>query len=348
MNNGVNQNTSDNNLNNNGGIAPMAGVTVAPISSEPVNASNTSSATSVYQPNISKQSNSANIIDNSSMNVQSNIPPIINPHINNSVYNYNASNSINNNMIPDNKKNKNSLLPILLIVIAFLGIYIFYSSNSHKNQIAQLTYNCTPVTSSEKDIELDLESNLVKDLYSKVYTNMREDYASNDFNDEMKLYLAYRQIPNYELYPSNCNLFSSTAMEPFKCDPNSTEVSYAFKVETLQREIKKLFGEKTEIPLKNIQLKLSCIGGYQYIPSRGEYVQGFCPKNSTVPFKVEKKLLSAISNRNTIVLKEEVHYKQSEKLALPDYLKSGIYYYTFRLDMTYHYVLVSKRYESKY
>ena len=33
---------------------------------------------------------------------------------------------------------------------------------------------------------------------------------------------------------------------------------------------------------------------------------------------------------------------------LPDYLKSGDYLYTFRLDMNYNYVLVSKIYDDKY
>ena len=45
---------------------------------------------------------------------------------------------------------------------------------------------------------------------------------------------------------------------------------------------------------------------------------------------------------------EDVKYIESEKLKLPDYLKSGTYYYTFRLDMNYNYVLINRTYESKY
>ena len=42
------------------------------------------------------------------------------------------------------------------------------------------------------------------------------------------------------------------------------------------KTIKKLYGENTSIPFTNIQLGNTCIGGYQYIPSRGEFVQGLC------------------------------------------------------------------------
>ena len=35
-------------------------------------------------------------------------------------------------------------------------------------------------------------------------------------------------------------------------------------------------------------------------------------------------------------------------MELPSYLKNGKYYYTFRLDMNYNFVLVSKTYEDKY
>ena len=35
-------------------------------------------------------------------------------------------------------------------------------------------------------------------------------------------------------------------------------------------------------------------------------------------------------------------------MTLPDFLKSGIYKYTFRLDMNYNYVFVDKIYEERY
>ena len=85
-----------------------------------------------------------------------------------------------------------------------------------------------------------------------------------------------------------------------------------------------------------------------YIPERGEYVEGECKSDNAVMYSVEKKLVEATTNRNTITLVEEVKYLENEKLKLPEYLKSGKYYYTFRLDMNYNYVLISRTYESKY
>ena len=240
-----------------------------------------------------------------------------------------------------------SLTVLLFLAVVGLGVYIFYSSSLYKSNLAHLEYNCTPVSSYQEDKQLDLNSTIVVELYNKVKTSIREDYAQPDFNDTMKLYLAFRQIPEHKYYSSNCNMFKDTTMEPYKCD-GRVFTPKAFKVEDLEHEIKVLFGEETNIPLANIKLQNNCIGGYAYIPERGEFVEGKCDVKTATSYKVDKKLKEAWTNRNTVTLVEEVKYIESEKMELPDYLKSGTYYYTFRLDMNYNYVLISKTYESKY
>ncbi len=235
---------------------------------------------------------------------------------------------------------------IFFLAAVGLGIYVFYSNNLYKASIDQMKYNCTPISSYKEEKKLDVNSTIVVELYDKVKTSIREDYAQPDFNDTMKLYLAFRQIPEHKYYNSNCNMFKNTTMEPYKCEGGF--VPKAFKEEALVHELKVLFGEETKIPLANIKLQNNCIGGYAYIPERGEFVEGKCDQQNAVFYKAEKKLIDATTNRNTIVLVEEVEYLESEKLELPAYLKSGLYYYTFRLDMNYNYVLISKTYESKY
>lgn len=249
--------------------------------------------------------------------------------------------------VPKEKKPVKVNLLLVLVIFILVGLLI-YSSKTHNEQINNLAYNCTAVASSKEEKELDLNSTLVKDLYNKVKTSIREDYAQPEFNNTMKLYLAYRQVKENEKYDSNCNLFNSQKMEPYKCEVSLSFVPKAFKEETLEIEYKKLFGENTEIALGNIKLENDCIGGYQYIPERKEFVQGKCDKNNSVPFKVDKKLKKAVSTKNMIVLTEEVKYRENEKLSLPEYLKSGTYYYTFRLDINYNWVLISKTYYEKY
>lgn len=257
---------------------------------------------------------------------------------------------------PENGKKKKRKNPssgggglsfLLFLVVVGLGVYAFYSNNLYKANLEHLKYNCTPVTSYKEEKQLPLDSTIVIELYDKVKTSIREDYAQPVFNDNMKLYLAFRQIPEHKYYESNCNMFKVTTMEPYKCDAR-VFTPKAFKVEDLEHEIRVLFGEETNIPLGNIKLQNSCIGGYAYIPERGEYVEGKCDKQIAVSYKVDKKLIDAYTTRNTITLVEDVRYIESEKLKLPDYLKSGTYYYTFRLDMNYNYVLINKTYESKY
>ena len=137
-------------------------------------------------------------------------------------------------------------------------------------------------------------------------------------------------------------------MVRYKCFESSSFRPKSFDTDTLRHEWKMLYGEDTEMPLINVKLENSCIGGYQYIAKRDEYVQGYCDYHSATLFKVSKKLVDAVVIRDTLILKEEVKYYENEKMELPSYLKSGDYYYTFRLDMNYNYVLISKKYNSKY
>lgn len=246
------------------------------------------------------------------------------------------------------KKKKNKLARFYFLIILILIGVIVYFNYAHSMEVAMLNEKCTPVSTSGKAKELDLDSTIVQDLYAKVKTSLREDLASTELNDQMKLYLAYRQLAYSEFYESNCNLFSSTAMEPFVCQESAVISPMAFKEEDLQREVKKLFGDDVEIANANIQLGTgTCIGGYQYIAERGEYVQGVCTQNTATTFKMDKELVKAESKESVITLYEEVKYYNAEGLDLPERLKSGTYVYTFKLDMKYDYIYVSKELQEK-
>lgn len=232
-----------------------------------------------------------------------------------------------------------------LLVIALLLFYSAYLYLDYNNKLNEVIYSCTPTDiSSEKSI--DINSSLVQDLYKKVKTNILEDYSQPEWDDTMRLYLAYRQLHVNDFYDSNCTLFRNEVMEPYKCEVKDF-TPRAFKVSSLVIEWKKLFGENTPINLGNIKLKNSCIGGFQYIPERDEFVEGYCNYKTTTSFKVTKSLKEATSDGATIVLKESVKYHENEKMEKPKYLRSGTYIYTFKLDMNYNYVLVSKIYDER-
>lgn len=263
--------------------------------------------------------------------------------------NINTTQPLNRN-VQDVKiiKQKSKLTPILFILLLLLGAYTLYSNLDNKKIIENLTYNCTPISSKNEDSSLDINSTLVKDLYSKVYTTVREDVAQPEWNDTMRIYLAYRQITENKKYDSNCNLFNQNAMPSYSCEVTTDFVPKAFKQSDLEIEWKKLYGENTPLTFTNIKLDYDCIGGYQYIADRQEYVQGRCSANKASKVKATKKLESATSNGNTITLKESVTYEGTDSSEVADYLKSGYYYYNFRLDMNYNYVLVNRTYEPNY
>lgn len=227
---------------------------------------------------------------------------------------------------------------LLLIVTAGFCFYMYYSYIQHQAEISHLKEKCSPVSTNGEEKELKLDSTIVLDLYSRVKTDIFEDVASlNRLDNNMKLYLAFRQIPQSELYDSNCNHFSDATMQNYAC----VGTPKAFTIDSINLEKKKLFGEDSNIPNDHIQLGSFCVGGYEFIESRGEYVQGECQVSTTTTYKAEKSLIKAKSKDSTIELYERVKYYGSEG-SLPDYLVNGIYKYTFQLDTNYNYIYVNK------
>lgn len=247
-----------------------------------------------------------------------------------------------------NKSGSGSLYTFLILIIIGLIGYTVYNNLNHEAIVKQLNFDCTPVSTTQKTKKLDITSTVVQDLYNKVQTNIREDLAEMELNDSMKIYLAYRQITPSKIYDSDCHQFAPTVLSGYTCVQTNKISPQAFKEETLQLELKKLFGEKTDIPNQDIQLGKACVGGYHYIEKRKEYVQGTCNNYSATSFKATKRIKEAISKNSTIIIKEEVRYYGNEQMKVPETLKSGIYIYTFKLDANYNYVYVSKEFEEKY
>lgn len=244
-------------------------------------------------------------------------------------------------------KRRLSLTPLFLIIIVALIGYMIYTKNDSANELNELKYQNIVTNTNGDKVELDKKSTLIQDLYTKVATTVREDIANPNLDDEMKRYLAYRQINSNKIYESQCNLFDQNKIYSYKCDDKEFKPN-AFKEETLDLEIKKIFGENSEVEKGNIQLGRQCIGGYEYIAERGEYVQGQCLENSAVTISVKKEIISAYRINDEIVIEEETKYISGNKGDIPSILKDGIYIYTFKLDTNLNYAYISKDYRTKY
>lgn len=306
-------------------------VKIVPPDENPVDASKMNAVNEISNPlgQVSTIANETTHI------VQSNIP------INNNLCE--EKNVTDFNALNKNKKTGNKIYGVFIFVIIILiGIcgYLWYY---HQKEMIRMDSQCTPVSTDGGFKTLDLDSVVVKNLYKMVKTNIREDLGESEFNDDFKSYLAFRQIAGSEFYESDCNLYNSSRMEPFTCDDVEDFSPYAFKEETFQLAFKKLFGEQINIANQDIQLGNSCVGGFQYIAERGEYVQGRCKTLGAILYRVEKELVDAVSNKSTIVLTERVKYYGSEGLDVPERLVSGDYEYTFKLDMNYNYILIDKK-----
>lgn len=329
MNNGVNQNNV--NQSNNQGQVVTNTTTVAGNGMQPVN----SVSNQVVNTNQVNPAVNSNGLVGSTVNNNGVVPQ---PQINQAVATGGGPSPKVSK--PKKKRGKTIFILLLLLVIAFMGYYIY---TDYLKDMRLANSECSPVSTSANETTLDINSPLVQDLYSRVATNIKEDVVSTTLDDNMKLYLAYRMIPNNLIYESNCNLFSDTAMLPYTCHVSATFVPTAFKEEVLQRQLKILFGENTNILNQNIQLgKTSCIGGYQYIEARGEYVLGYCEEVPVTTYQVTKTLRRAVSQDSIIKIYEDVDYMMSESNMLPENLKDGTYIYTFQLDKNYNYIYVGK------
>ena len=245
------------------------------------------------------------------------------------------------------KRRRLSLTPLFLIIIVALIGYMIYTKNDAANEVDELKYQNIVTNTNGDKVELDIKSTLIQDLYTKVATTVREDIANPNLDDEMKRYLAYRQINSNMIYESQCNLFDQNKIYSYKCDDKEFKPN-AFKEETLDLEIKKIFGENSEVEKGNIQLGRQCIGGYEYIAERGEYVQGQCLENNAVTISVKKEIISAYRINDEVVIEEETKYISGNKGDIPSILKDGIYIYTFKLDTNLNYAYISKDYRTKY
>lgn len=255
----------------------------------------------------------------------------------------NTNNTVSNNQVAPvivYKKVRSAGTIFLLLVIACLfgACYLFKQETDNTLNYYQNEYS--PVEEGEEK-QLDLDSTLVQMLYNRVKTTALEDLANPEFDDNLKRYLAYRNLSTDEFYHSTCNLFKSSNIKFFDCDDKEF-VPNAFKQESLMIKYKEIFGEEHLIEHSSVQLGYTCLGGYAYVPKRKEYVQGKCSKTDQELISVEKSLDSASSTENIIKINEKVRYYQVGGNKIPDTLKNGMYTYTFRLDKNYNYIFVSK------
>ena len=241
------------------------------------------------------------------------------------------------------KKVRNKAIPFLFLALLLFGGVAFYQYTENLKLIDYYTNEYSPIASKE-ETDLELDDPFVKQLYSMVKTTGNEDYANPNFDVNLKRYLSYRFLSNKILnYKSNCNKFDTNKMIYYSCDDKDFTPT-SFKVDDLEVAFTTLFGDNHEINHDSIQLGNECIGGFEYIPERGEYVQGKCTRNSANLVNVDKKLVSAKSTESHVFLEEDVRYYPVDNSKVPKYLNNGKYKYTFKLDRHYNYVYVNREF----
>ena len=241
------------------------------------------------------------------------------------------------------QKVSNKATPLLLIIILLLGGACYYWYKTDITRKAYCEHHYSPINSGDT-VELELDSTLVVQLYNMVKTTAIEDFGNPNFDNNLKRYLAFRNLSHNSFYESNCNLFDNS-MANFDCVEDDSFRPDAFKDIDLANMLNVMFGENNGIDHQNITVGGTCLGGYEYIASRGEYVKGKCTRESLLTVSADKKLTKATSTGDKIYLTENVRYFTNNGQDNPESLKDGDYVYTFRLDENFNYIYESREYK---
>ena len=162
-----------------------------------------------------------------------------------------STNNTSNTVAPTivYKKVRNNATVFLLLVIACLFGACYYF-NKEKNDTINYYKNIYSPINTKEEVKLEVNSTLVLSLYNRVSTSVLEDIANPNFDDNLKRYLAYRNLSTDVIYSSNCNLFNVGSMKYFTCNDKSY-VPNAFKEESSENdfvlnnyEIAELFGQE--------------------------------------------------------------------------------------------------------
>lgn len=241
------------------------------------------------------------------------------------------------------QKVSNKATPLLLIVILLLAGACFYWYRTDASRRDYYENHYSPINSGDT-IELELDSPLVTQLYTMVKTTATEDFGNPNFDNNLKRYLAYRNLSHNSFYESNCNLFDNS-MVNFACFEDDSFKPDAFKDSSLTNMLNIMFGVRHGIEHENITVGGTCLGGYEYIASRGEYVKGKCTRETLLTVSADKKLTKATSTGDKIYLEENVRYFTNNGQDNPESLKDGNYVYTFRLDENFNYIYESREFK---
>lgn len=225
----------------------------------------------------------------------------------------------------------------------FINIFLLLSGITcyflYLKEVKYLKNYYSPKINNGKATILDNNSTIVKYLYNTFSTNEKEDNDTlGKINNKMKLYLAYRSLPNNKIHESNCNLYVEGKNPLYSCKKEGY-IPTSFKEEDLKLQLNILFGENNKVELNDIA---SSIIEYQYIPERGEFVSGKMHGEVYIPFRKDAKLIKAYSKSTNIYLEEEVKYYSVAGNKLKEELVSGKYRYSFRIDNNYNIIFESK------
>ena len=104
----------------------------------------------------------------------------------------------------------------------FINIFLLLSGITcyflYLKEVKYLKNYYSPKINNGKTTILDNNSTIVKYLYNTFSTNEKEDNDTlGKINNKMKLYLAYRSLPNNKIHESNCNLYVEGKNPLYSC-----------------------------------------------------------------------------------------------------------------------------------
>lgn len=257
-------------------------------------------------------------------------------------------------------KKKNNLVTIIIIVVVAVLVvglgYFIYDKSLKKQPTNNNTVNdVNKNTTNETGESLDINSNLIKELYNKValaedsyykywFYGRDDNYLVSSAPESSKMALVFHNLveTDFTAIPNASSIAQTVDLNGSIYTLNTANNKGFVPYDNVLRTYQSLFGTSASLS-KDVPLQVSAytIDYYVYNAELNGYVNYIMEGGGTSPSFYHGEITKAVKKDNSIIITEKVEY--SENMDGKKKVSSTSYYeYTFKSESDGTYSFVSR------
>lgn len=257
-------------------------------------------------------------------------------------------------------KKKNNLVTIIIIVVVAVVIvglgYFLYDKSLKKQPTNNNTVNDVNQNTTDEKVEsLDINNNVVKELYNKVtlaedsyykywFYGRDDNYLVSSAPESSKMALVFHNLveTDFTAIPNASSIAQTVDLNGSIYTLNTANNKDFVPYDNVLRTYQSLFGTSASLS-KDVPLQVSAhtIDYYVYNAELNGYVNYIMEGGGTSPSFYHGEITKAVKKDNSIIITEKVEY--SENMDGKKKVSSTSYYeYTFKSESDGTYSFVSR------